>query len=83
MKQSNDLVYAVRLPVLRKYFGQYCFVLAALVLPSVVVGIFLFTSLVMALPFMCEGLSFRDGWFESVSACTTSLPSSVLLLGWR
>ncbi len=118
MKQSNELIYAVRLPVLRKYFGQYCVVLAALVLPSVfvavldtswwlaicyglvafgvavvgallarasatshvqtneamilVVGIFLFTSLVMAFPFMSEGLSFWDAWFESVSACTTT-----------
>ncbi len=118
MKQSSELSYAVRLPVVLKYFGQYCFVLAALTLPSalvavldtswwlatcyslvavgaaavgvllarssvtahvqaneamvLVVGIFLFTSLVMSFPFMCEGLSFWDAWFESVSACTTT-----------
>ena len=118
MKQSSELIYAVRLPVLGKYFGQYCFILAALALPSVavavidtswwlatcyslvafgaaavgallarsgvtshvqaneaiilVVAIFLFTSLVMVVPFMCEGLSVWDAWFESVSACTTT-----------
>ena len=118
MKQSSELIYAVRFPVVLKYFGQYCFVLAALTLPPVivalldtswllatcyglvtvgtaaigawlarshvtahvqtneamvlVVGIFLFTSLVMVPPFMCEGLGFLDAWFESVSACTTT-----------
>jgi trk system potassium uptake protein TrkH len=118
MKQSNELIYAVRFPVVLKYFGQYCFVLAALtVLPTIValldgswlpaacyllvtmstaaigallarihatshvqtneamilvVGIFLFTSLAMAFPFMSEGLRFSDAWFESISACTTT-----------
>jgi trk system potassium uptake protein TrkH len=118
MKQSRQLVYAVRFPVLLKYFGQYCLVLAALtLLPTIValfdaswmaaasyglvfvvtagvgaslarrrvtaqvqtneamilvVGIFLFTSLAMILPFTCEGLSVLDAWFESISACTTT-----------
>ncbi len=118
MKQLSELIYAVRVSVVLNYFGQYCFVLAALTLPPVivavidtswwlatcyslvavgaaavgallarssvtshvqaneamilVVGIFLFTSLAMVFPFMCEGLSFWDAWFESVSACTTT-----------
>jgi trk system potassium uptake protein TrkH len=118
MKQSKELIYAVRFPVLIKYFGQYCVVFAALTAVPVivamldaswrmaacytlvaagsgivgallarkratthvqaneamvlVVGIFLFTSLAMVLPFTLEGLGFWDAWFESVSACTTT-----------
>jgi trk system potassium uptake protein TrkH len=39
MKQSRQLVYAVRLPVLLKYFGQYCLVLAALTLLPLIVAL--------------------------------------------
>lgn len=118
MTQFEELSYAVRLPVVLKYFGQYCFVLSVLTLvPAVmavldaswwqavcfgvlaigsstlggllariggsahvqtneamvlVVGIFLFTSVVMTIPFLFEGLGFWEAWFESVSACTTT-----------
>ncbi len=118
MRQFVELSYSVRLPVLGRYFGQYCFVLAALTAPPVVVaamtaswwaaacygivvigcallgallsrfdapsnvqsneamtlvvGSFLFTSLVMTFPFVIEGLSVWDAWFESVSAVTTT-----------
>ena len=129
MRQFVELTYSVRLPVLCRYFGQYCFVLAALTVPPVVVaamtaswlvaacygivvigcvllgallsrfdapsnvqrneamtlvvGSFLFTSLVMTFPFVIEGLSVSDAWFESVSAVTTTGLSTVTNLNER
>lgn len=118
MWRFAGLSYAVRFPVLCKYFGQYCLIFSALTLVPVIVATldacwsslpayiavvigsaclglllsrceapasvqtneamilvlasFSFTSLVMAGPFVWEGIPFWDALFESISACTTT-----------